>query len=352
MAATACLRLAFAACWVATFTTSTAVAFVPPLHSGALEPKHVVSRHRVAGKMEAGRAPGFELWRGDESVVTGPLSPAQIDEFYSEGFLIVRGLLAGELLERCRASTLQTHLANTEYETLTFNAWNQDPVWLEVARHAPIVQAVAQLTPAVASGEETLHVAKDAVFVFRGDVNNPNKAGCDWHVDDSFFWPAALDANGPGVNVWIALDDVTADGGGLCLSRRSHTADFLDCRESIRKEGTCDMSRIYKDGRDRLEAACVRPQMQPGDAILHTRFLFHRTDPFRKGSAALEGPGIRRYTVRYMPASARMTGVDRMGTFGLQFFKGQPISDLDPLRFPAVPVSTSSPGEHRRNAHS
>ena len=32
-------------------------------------------------------------------------------------------------------------------------------------------------------------------------------------------------------------------------------------------------------------------QMQPGDAILHTRFLFHRTDPFVRDSPALSGPG-------------------------------------------------------------
>jgi len=29
----------------------------------------------------------------------------QIDEFYREGFLIVRGLLGGDLLERARAAT-------------------------------------------------------------------------------------------------------------------------------------------------------------------------------------------------------------------------------------------------------
>ena len=185
----------------------------------------------------------------------------QIDEFYREGFLIVRGLLVGDLLERARAATLKSDMEGTEYDTLAFSAWQQDPCWLEVARHAPIVQAVAQLTPLVSSGKEDLHVAKDAVFVFKGDARNPGKAGCDWHVDDNFFWPAALDANGPGVNVWIALDPVTADGGGLCVAARSHTAEFVDCRQAIREGGTCSMSQIYKGGRDRLEAVCVRPGM-------------------------------------------------------------------------------------------
>ena len=75
---------------------------------------------------------------------------------------------------------------------------------------------------------------------------------------------------------------------------------------------------------------------------MHTRFLFHRTDPFREGSEALLGPGVRRYTVRYMPSSARMVGFDKWGAFGQPvYFSGQEIRDLDPFRFPRVPVATN-----------
>ena len=94
---------------------------------------------------------------------------------------------------------------------------------------------------------QDLHIVKDAVFCFKGDVDNPSKSGCDWHVDDAFFWPAANDANGPGVNVWLALDPVTADGGGLCVAAQSHTEEFLDCRKAISTgpQDTCSMSTQY-----------------------------------------------------------------------------------------------------------
>jgi hypothetical protein len=48
--------------------------------------------------------------------------------------------------------------------------------------------------------QEDLYIVKDAVFTFKGD-KTAHKLGCDWHVDDAFFWPAALDANGPGLDL-------------------------------------------------------------------------------------------------------------------------------------------------------
>ena len=83
----------------------------------------------------------------------------------------------------------------------------------------------------------------------------------------------------------------------------------------------------------------MRPLMEAGDAILHTRFCFHRTDPFRPDSAAIRGPGVRRYSVRYMPSSARMSGLDKLGLDGQPImFDGQRIDQLDPQRFPRVPL--------------
>lgn len=141
--------------------------------------------------------------------------------------------------------------------------------------------------------------------------------------------------------MWVALDPVTADGGGLCVAARSHTEEFLDCRKAI-VQGTCSMSALYPEGRARLEERCVRPQMEAGDAILHTRFCFHRTDPFRPDSAAIRGPGVRRYSVRYMPSSAKITGVDKLGLDGRPiFFNGRRIDELDPFRFPRVPLTSS-----------
>ena len=56
------------------------------------------------------------------------------------GFIIVRGLIHGELLDRVCGAKCKSDLPGTEYETLAFNAWEQDPVWLEVAQASNIAQ--------------------------------------------------------------------------------------------------------------------------------------------------------------------------------------------------------------------
>ena len=267
---------------------------------------------------------GCELWRPlpeEEVSCCGPLTAAQIDEFYADGFVLVRGLVKdGDLLRRTRDACLKTmdmdparKEAGTGLEgsfpllEASMDGSKPQGAFLSLAMHPDVAQAVAQLTPSVASGEQDLHAIQDATFVFRAPIHSDTtrsdyvSKGCDWHVDDEMFWPASLDAAGPGVNVWIALDTVTEEGGGFAVAARSHTRDFLDCRDAIAKD-TCDMANLFPEGRARLEALAVVPQMQPGDAILHTRYLFHRTDPFRPGSAASRGPGICRYTCRCVSA--------------------------------------------------
>jgi len=112
-------------------------------------------------------------------------------------------------------------------------------------------------------------------------------------VDDPYFWPAARDSPGPGVNVWVALDAVTAAGGGLAVARGSHTDAFLDCRKAIER-GTCSMAILDPANNRRLEALADVPEMHPGDAIVHTRWLFHRTNGFAPGAVAASRRGIAR----------------------------------------------------------
>ena len=50
---------------------------------------------------------------------------------------------------------------------------------------------------------------------------------CGWHVDDFGFWPAT--ASSPGINAWIALDDMpSAGGGGFALAVGSHEAPWRE----------------------------------------------------------------------------------------------------------------------------
>mmetsp|Transcript_23257 Transcript_23257/g.72721 ORF Transcript_23257/g.72721 Transcript_23257/m.72721 type:complete len:461 (+) Transcript_23257:687-2069(+) len=267
-----------------------------------------------------------------DSVVEGLLTKEQVESFFRDGYVIVEGLLSGDLLERVVdvKNRCKSAMPNTEFETLLLEAWSQHDVFREVATDSPVPRAAAQLTPSVARGDETLHVVKDAFFKFQGE----GKVGCGWHVDDAFFWPADRDQGGadPGVNFWIALDEVTEDGGGMAIAPGSYGEDFLDCRDSIEDGGTCNMAVSFEEGNRRLEERVLRPVLQPGDAIVHTRFTFHRTDPFRPGAANAD-EGVARYSVRYMPSSAALKGVAGFNEEGAQFWKGERIGEADPSKF-------------------
>ena len=50
----------------------------------------------------------------------------------------------------------------------------------------------------------------------------------------------------------------------------------------------------------RLDALKLLHDMEPGDAIFHSRYCFHKGEPFDEGDTKL------RYSIRYMPADARL----------------------------------------------
>jgi len=289
-----------------------------------------------------GYKPGHELVRPQVPMrTTGPLSAAEVDDFYRDGFVVKRGLVTGEQLAgvlKARESLPKLHSPDELYGKLGFNVWDQCERFREVATKT-MAAAAAQLTPAVEIGvgvgvvvpeKRELVALKDAYFVLQGE-----QKGCNFHVDDEYFWPATRDAAGPGVNVWVALDEVRASevGGGLAVASGSHSAEYLDCREAIRGR-TCDMAEIAPPKAKRLETVVVTPDMRPGDAIIHTRFLFHRADPFKHPDSTAARAGIARYSVRFMPANAMAAPCTSLGgklTLGTHIR----LADADPSQYPS-----------------
>eukprot|EP00929_Paragymnodinium_shiwhaense_P021668 TRINITY_DN14072_c0_g1_i2.p1 TRINITY_DN14072_c0_g1~~TRINITY_DN14072_c0_g1_i2.p1 ORF type:complete len:313 (+),score=46.91 TRINITY_DN14072_c0_g1_i2:104-1042(+) len=254
----------------------------------------------------------------------GPLSQDQVREFYENGVVIVPGLLQGDLLHRAMEvrRDLTSFLPNGEtYGVAVTEAWRQQPVFQELALRSPLAEAAEQLTPPRERGdgpakERPLRVLRDAFFSMA-----PGQRGCGWHVDDSYFWPAKRDGPGPGVNVWVALDEVkVGQGGGLAFAPGSHRPGFLPHRAVIRQPGpypqTCEMKTLSPESHESLEAIKVCPALQPGDAIVLTRFLFHRGDPFVDAS----GEPIARYSVRYVPDCTELEGMNSVVKDGQRSF--------------------------------
>lgn len=287
-------------------------------------------------------SPGHELVRPSVPLrTTGPLSASEVDDYYRDGVIVKRGLVSGEKLAsvlkaREDLSKLPAAISGL-YQKLNFNMWDQSEAFRVLAT-TTFAAAAAQLTPATAStGGRELVALRDAYFVMQG-----SSKGCYFHVDDAFFWPSPRDAPGPGVNVWLALDEISAEiGGGLAVARGSHTAEYLDCREAISGGfmNTCQLAEIAPEKAKRLERIAVIPEMQPGDAIIHTRYLFHRAEPFKEGTLGYSGEtGIGRYSVRYMPGTAVVEPVAIEGK-KVVFGEKVRLADADPTKYPSCILS-------------
>ena len=156
-----------------------------------------------------------------------------------------------------------------------------------------------------------LRLLKDALLAFK-----PGDQGCDWHCDDKVFWPTQdVPAGSPreGCNVWIALTPVrAADGGGLAVAPGSFRAPWREeAQSAIRFElgkepaVTCDIAKRSPRSRSRLERSKALHDMEPGDALVHARYCFHRGEPFKVKVGESSGQLCRvAYSVRYEPDDA------------------------------------------------
>ena len=184
---------------------------------------------------------------------------------------------------------------------------------------------------------------------------------CGWHVDDTGFWPSV--ATDPGVNAWIALDDMPYKWSRkklpkhlesehpqlatnhtavatFALSLGSHRAPwrheayevtgtphtlppegFLSAEDMIKRrpgKGTCNIKTSAPHLYDELNANMIVYDLKKGDVIFHDRWLFHRTVTVAEYENKLKeelGESFqlersnkiyRRYSIRYSPGTARV----------------------------------------------
>merc|ERR1712176_187511 len=187
----------------------------------------------------------------------------------------------------------------------------------------------------------SLRLLKEAVMGYRrGD------RGCGWHVDDKGFWPCedthhdnsqqhnsgfaiknrdrnprkikTLKRNRAGINVWITLSPVTAkEGGGLAVSPGSHNLSgsgkigklLRKARRAIasgKSQSTCSLAMLEPTCQEYMEKNKRVYDLQPGDAIIHDRYLFHKPDDFKEGSpeSTKDAATKQRISLRYMPSAA------------------------------------------------
>ena len=112
-----------------------------------------------------------------------------------------------------------------------------------------------------------------------------------WHQDGQ-YWPIRPRAT---VTVWVALDEVTVENGGMRVIPGSHRAGEFSREQSEREDLV--LNNVLND--PRLDLSALRNiELQAGQLSLHDVNIVHGSQP--------NSSGRRRagYAVRYMPATS------------------------------------------------
>jgi len=276
------------------------------------------------------------------------LTSKQLSDFRRDGVIVVRGMLAGETLQDAVAAAHKVQRSQgwgqrlvykifPSYRNLEFQTYRKHEAFKTVAfdSTAPTICAKLMGLDEEGRGETTtseprsMRLLKEAVLGFsRGDT------GCGWHVDDKTFWPSedshednklagtrhkrSKHRREAGINVWITLSPVTSkEGGGLAVALGSHNLTgkgragkiIQKARRAIISKGPqtqCILDKIEPSCHNYMERSKRVYDLQPGDAIIHDRYVFHRADAFKEGigDEAEEEVTKQRISLRYMPSDA------------------------------------------------
>ena len=244
------------------------------------------------------------------------LSLEEVAAYRRDGFLLKRGLTSADQLDASiqagdrlfSVTTFRDWLIGgvSSYAKLRVQTWRSTSEFAQLAFESTFPSISAQLL----SEKESIRILKDGFF-----AQVSTDAGCGFHVDDSFFWPASEDSTG--VNFWLALSStVAAEGGGIRIVNQSLLSPetFEECKGVIRSgdagyNRTCNMEERSPSCHQRMLDASVLYDMNPGDAILWDRWTFHRGEPFKNAASVKEAVHKMRYTIRYIPSTAVAQGV-------------------------------------------
>ena len=289
--------------------------------------------------------------RHDDTASTNKLEVVTTDdmreEYARDGVVCIRGLINEELLRRLDAESSSfvdesrrrrgTKRKGTQFHTEEHSAIFHSSAefgkaentlatsaFMDVALFSNVAKAATELLLAVTDEEEkdtkdNLRVVRD-IFLAKDE----EQFVCGWHTDDFGFWPATPES--PGINAWIALDDMTntEENGGFALAVQSDRAPwteaaqiatgassvhfppqgFASAKDMLERRtglGTCNLRQAAPHIDQRMEETSRIYPVQRGDVVFHTRWLFHRT-------VAVERPTsndkvYRRYSIRYGPGS-------------------------------------------------
>ncbi len=223
-------------------------------------------------------------------------SPARRHRQYqAEGYLIERTALPGPLIDEAdvRLAAMIAGLppgrrpeGMIEPHVLAAD-W---PFWLELCRHAALVERAAECLAA----DEVILLMSHLIVKPAGDG-----LAVAWH-QDSTYWPSV---HGTDVSTaWLALDRV--DLGNACMQVIPRSQQGHPALEKLPTDGQ-DLLKVTVAVSAAMVGAAVPIELARGEFSLHDSFIIH-------GSGANTSPRRRAgYTMRYANAATVRVDLDR-----------------------------------------
>jgi hypothetical protein len=184
------------------------------------------------------------------------LTPEQLQFYREEGYLIIKGLFSKDDAKILRDETMGI----MDKIGLPMTALRQSTEYLEGSNLDGFVNSANLLSVAsqLMSGPSTLYMPFTAVKSGGGGGR------FHFHQDNQY-----TRFDGPGINLWCALNAMTTDNGCLQVVPRSHLAGTLESEKSDQGH-----KKVKWEPKDFVSAV-----MEPGDCVAFSRLTVHGSGP-------------------------------------------------------------------------
>jgi ectoine hydroxylase-related dioxygenase (phytanoyl-CoA dioxygenase family) len=212
---------------------------------------------------------------------TAFLSPKEVEQFHTEGFLALPSLTDQEDVARLRESYDrifndlagrdrgdQFDLAGTDEE----GKKQALPQILHPAQYAPEMNESLLLVNATRVAKQLL--GPEATCEFAHAIFKPAVYGAEtpWHQDAAYWNPGFFYKS---ISIWVPLQEATPENGCMEFVPRSHMMDVL-MHQSINNDPRIHGLELHPEDR-RHVADVVTCPLPPGGATFHGPYMLHHT---------------------------------------------------------------------------
>jgi hypothetical protein len=226
------------------------------------------------------------------------LTEAQRRQYVEEGYTVLRGLITPEEAGRVRARLMELLQGDHDWPLRHFQVLDprrfrnpkggyvpfgvqepaqQEPVFQEIADHASLQSAMAQLLGGL------VERFTDQALIKHAAIEGPS-----FYHQDSHYWRLNPER---GCNAWIALDTVGREASALGILPGTHRSGTLTPHESYFDDPSLHDARTgeafprWRIPQEQIDFSRERVlSLSPGDAAFFTNFTWHRAEPNRSGT--------------------------------------------------------------------